>query len=184
MPQVNLKMKDDLYFVQLDTVLSTIQVDGDTVAWVFRQFANTAEQYKRYSSILQAFKRVLEKIIGELSFRPPDSRWKHPYFYWRPHIFIRDPIFSLQTPYIFVGDPSFSLKTQYFHFRPKLSLETPRFSLETPRFSQETRRFSLKTQYFHCRPKLSLETPRFSLEIPQIFIGDPQIFIAAPKIFI
>ncbi|XP_023345737.1 uncharacterized protein LOC111714769 [Eurytemora carolleeae] len=31
----------------LNTVLGTVQVDGDTVAWVFRQFANTAEQYKR-----------------------------------------------------------------------------------------------------------------------------------------
>ena len=102
MPQTNSKMIDDLYFVQLNTVLSTVQVDGDTVAWVFRQFANTAEQYKRYSSILKAFKGVLENIIiiGKL---------------------LETPRFSLETPI-------FLLETPYFHSRPHIfSLETPAF---------------------------------------------------------
>ena len=147
-------MIDDLYFVQLNTVLGTVQVDGDTVAWVFRQFANTAEQYKRYSSILKAFQGVLEKIIiiGELLETPRFS--------------LETPIFLLETPYFPCRPHIFSLATPDFHWRPQIFIGDPQIFFEDPIFSLQTQIVVGDPHIVIGNPQMLIVDPIFLLETP------------------
>ena len=81
---------------------------------------------------------------------------------WRPHIFIGDPIFSLETPY-FHWRPHFFLETPYFHWRPPDS--------------------RLRPQYFHYGHHILFENPQILVGDPHIFIGDTQEFHWRPQDF-
>jgi len=92
-------------------------------------------------------------------------------FFWRPHIYVEDLLFSLETPY-------FRWEPLYFHL-----IGDHQIFIRNPRFVLETHRFSLKTAFsFSFGSRFSVETPRIELETPQIFVGD-KIMGSAMKIW-
>ena len=103
-----------------------------------------------------------------------------PYFCWRPHIFVGDPIFLLETPY-FVGNLIFLLEAPDFVGDFQIFFETPDLCCETSRFYWETPDFQWRPLIIIWDPQLFIKTPRFSLKAPSILWETQRLTLEIPR---